>query len=124
MSSTPWYRIDVVAGDADIVDQQVELAVNFVHAFRSVSHACVVVHGYRVWLGARDSEWGETAAKSLRDLGHDVRFVQIAVPAQPACGFEADAFVDAGDEHILGHWGSPFPTPNPHFLQAKRVIAA
>lgn len=35
--------------------------------------------GYRVWLGARDSERGETAAKRLRDLGHDVNFVQIAV---------------------------------------------
>ncbi len=35
--------------------------------------------GYRVWLGARDIGRGETAAKSLRDLGHDVRFVQIVV---------------------------------------------
>ena len=34
---------------------------------------------YRVWLGARDNERGETAAKSLRENGHDVHFVRIAV---------------------------------------------
>ena len=35
--------------------------------------------GYRVWLGARDAERGETAAQALRDLGHDVRAIDIAV---------------------------------------------
>jgi NAD(P)-dependent dehydrogenase (short-subunit alcohol dehydrogenase family) len=35
--------------------------------------------GYRVWLGARDEAKGESAAQTLRELGHDVRFVQIAV---------------------------------------------
>ena len=35
--------------------------------------------GYRVWLGARDAGRGETAAQALRDLGHDVRAIDIAV---------------------------------------------
>ena len=35
--------------------------------------------GYRVWLGARDAQRGETAAQALRDLGHDVRAIDIAV---------------------------------------------
>jgi NAD(P)-dependent dehydrogenase (short-subunit alcohol dehydrogenase family) len=35
--------------------------------------------GYRVWLGARDAGRGETAAQALRALGHDVRFIEIAV---------------------------------------------
>lgn len=35
--------------------------------------------GYRIWLGARDAERGETAAQALRDLGHDVRVIDIAV---------------------------------------------
>ena len=35
--------------------------------------------GYRVWLGARDAQRGEAAAQTLRDLGHDVRMIDIAV---------------------------------------------
>ena len=35
--------------------------------------------GYRVWLGARDAQRGETAARALRDLGHDVRVIDVAV---------------------------------------------
>ena len=35
--------------------------------------------GYRVWLGARDAQRGEAAARTLRDLGHDVRAIDIAV---------------------------------------------
>ena len=35
--------------------------------------------GYRVWLGARDAQRGETAAEALRDLGHDVRAIDIAM---------------------------------------------
>ena len=35
--------------------------------------------GYRVWLGARDAGRGEAAAQALRDEGHDVRFIEIAV---------------------------------------------
>lgn len=35
--------------------------------------------GYRVWLGARDADRGEAAAQALRDQGHDVRFIDIAV---------------------------------------------
>lgn len=35
--------------------------------------------GYRLWLGARDPARGETAAQALRDLGHDVRAIEIAV---------------------------------------------
>ncbi len=35
--------------------------------------------GYRVWLGARDEQRGEAAAQILRDHGHDVLFLRIAV---------------------------------------------
>ena len=35
--------------------------------------------GYRVWLGARDTRRGQTAAQALRNLGHDVRAIDIAV---------------------------------------------
>ncbi len=35
--------------------------------------------GYRVWLGARDAQRGEAAAHTLRDLGHDVRAIDIPV---------------------------------------------
>lgn len=35
--------------------------------------------GYRVWLGARDEGRGEAAGEALRDLGHDVRAINIAV---------------------------------------------
>ncbi len=35
--------------------------------------------GYRVWLGARDGRRGEAAAQALRDLGHDIRAIDIAV---------------------------------------------
>jgi len=35
--------------------------------------------GYRIWLGARDAERGETAALALRAHGYDVRTVDIAV---------------------------------------------
>ncbi len=48
--------------------------------------------GYRVWLGARDADRGETAAQALRALGHDVRFVDIAV--------EDEARVRAAADHI------------------------
>lgn len=48
--------------------------------------------GYRVWLGARDAERGERAAQALRRLGHDVRFIQIAV--------DDDASVRAAAERV------------------------
>ncbi|WP_245280335.1 SDR family oxidoreductase [Pseudorhizobium pelagicum] len=48
--------------------------------------------GYRVWLGARDAGRGETAAAALRELGHDVRFIEIAV--------EHDASVQAAAERV------------------------
>ena len=35
--------------------------------------------GYCVWLGARDVQRGEAAAQALRELGHDVRAIDIAV---------------------------------------------
>jgi NAD(P)-dependent dehydrogenase (short-subunit alcohol dehydrogenase family) len=35
--------------------------------------------GYRIWLGARDAERGETAAQALRARGYDVRTIDIAV---------------------------------------------
>ncbi|AOF93761.1 SDR family oxidoreductase [Sinorhizobium sp. RAC02] len=35
--------------------------------------------GYRVWLGARDTDRGEAAAKNLRELGHDVRHLSLTV---------------------------------------------
>ncbi|MCB8882656.1 SDR family NAD(P)-dependent oxidoreductase [Acidisoma cellulosilytica] len=35
--------------------------------------------GYRIWLGARDAERGETAAQALRAHGYDVRTIDIAV---------------------------------------------
>ena len=35
--------------------------------------------GYRVWLGARNAQRGEASAQTLRDLGHDVRAIVIAV---------------------------------------------
>lgn len=48
--------------------------------------------GYRVWLGARDKERGEAAAGELRALGHDVRFIEIAV--------DDDASVRAAAERV------------------------
>jgi len=33
--------------------------------------------GYKVWLGSRDPARGETAAQTLRDMGHDIRVLQI-----------------------------------------------
>jgi NAD(P)-dependent dehydrogenase (short-subunit alcohol dehydrogenase family) len=48
--------------------------------------------GYRVWLGARDAERGEAAAKRLRALGHDVRFIELAV--------EDDASVRAAADRV------------------------
>jgi NAD(P)-dependent dehydrogenase (short-subunit alcohol dehydrogenase family) len=48
--------------------------------------------GYRVWLGARDAGRGETAAETLRTLGHDVRFLEIAV--------EDDASVKAAADRV------------------------
>lgn len=48
--------------------------------------------GYRVWLGARDAGRGEAAADALRALGHDVRFIEIAV--------ENDASVNAAVERV------------------------
>jgi NAD(P)-dependent dehydrogenase (short-subunit alcohol dehydrogenase family) len=35
--------------------------------------------GYRIWLGARDADRGETAARALRAHGYDVRTIDIAV---------------------------------------------
>lgn len=48
--------------------------------------------GYRVWLGARDAGRGETAAETLRALGYDVRFLEIAV--------EDDASVKAAVDRV------------------------
>lgn len=48
--------------------------------------------GYRVWLGARDAERGEAAAESLRQLGQDVRFIEITV--------EDDTSVTAAAERV------------------------
>jgi NAD(P)-dependent dehydrogenase (short-subunit alcohol dehydrogenase family) len=48
--------------------------------------------GYGIWLGARDKGRGEAAAEALRALGHDVRFLEIAV--------ENDASVKAAAEHV------------------------
>jgi NAD(P)-dependent dehydrogenase (short-subunit alcohol dehydrogenase family) len=48
--------------------------------------------GYRVWLGARDTGRGEAAAETLRALGHDVRFLEIAV--------EDDASVKAAADRV------------------------
>lgn len=53
--------------------------------------------GYRVWLGARDAGRGEAAAQALRDLGHDVRFVDIAV--------DDDARVLAAAERVMAEDG-------------------
>jgi NAD(P)-dependent dehydrogenase (short-subunit alcohol dehydrogenase family) len=46
--------------------------------------------GYRVWLGARDAGRGEKAAETLRTLGHDVRFLEIAVEDDASVKSAAD----------------------------------
>ncbi len=53
--------------------------------------------GYRIWLGARNAERGETAAQSLRELGYDVRSIDIAV--------EDDARVQAAAERVKAEDG-------------------
>ncbi|MEW5420581.1 SDR family oxidoreductase [Amorphus sp. 3PC139-8] len=52
---------------------------------------------YRVWLGARDDGRGEAAAQTLRDVGHDVVFVQIAV--------DDDASVKAAAKRVMAEDG-------------------
>lgn len=49
--------------------------------------------GYRVWLGARARDRGETAASTLRSQGHDVRWIEIAV--------EDEALALAAAERVL-----------------------
>jgi NAD(P)-dependent dehydrogenase (short-subunit alcohol dehydrogenase family) len=53
--------------------------------------------GYRIWLGARNAERGETAAQSLRGLGYDVRSIDVAV--------EDDARVQAAAQRVKAEDG-------------------
>jgi NAD(P)-dependent dehydrogenase (short-subunit alcohol dehydrogenase family) len=46
--------------------------------------------GYRIWLGARDAERGETAAQALRAQGYDVRTIDIAVDDEARVKAAAD----------------------------------
>ena len=46
--------------------------------------------GYRVWLGARDVARGQAAAETLSALGHDVRFLQLAVDDDASVQAAAD----------------------------------
>lgn len=46
--------------------------------------------GFRVWLGARDAARGEAAAEALRGMGHDTRFVRIAVDDDASVGAAAE----------------------------------
>ena len=65
--------------------------------------------GYRVWLGARDPERGETATKALCDLGYDVRFVQIAVNDDSSirAAAEAVARADGKLDILINNAGIP-----------------
>ena len=54
--------------------------------------------GYRIWLGARDVERGETAAQILRNQGHDVRYIDIDVVD--------DSCVRAAAERVMKEDGS------------------
>jgi len=49
--------------------------------------------GHRVWLGARDRGRGEAAVQALRDVGHDTRFLEIAV--------DDDASVRAAAQRVM-----------------------
>jgi len=53
--------------------------------------------GYRIWLGARDARRGETAAQALRDLGHDVSVIDVAV--------DDGASVKAAAERVMAQDG-------------------
>ena len=46
--------------------------------------------GYRIWLGARNTERGEAAAETLRQLGHNVRFIELAVDMDSSVAAAAD----------------------------------
>lgn len=65
--------------------------------------------GYRVWLGARDGARGEASAQALRDLGHDVRFVQIAVEDDASVQAAAQSIADTDDrlDLLINNAGIP-----------------
>lgn len=65
--------------------------------------------GYRVWLGSRDNGRGEIAAQALRELGHDVRFVQIAVDDDASVRAAADTLKaeDGALDVLINNAGIP-----------------
>jgi len=75
--------------------------------------------GYKVWLGSRDPVRGEAAAQTLRDMGHDIRVLQIDIASDDSVKAAAervkqeDGRLDVliNNAGILGDMSAPSETP-------------